>query len=115
MTEFHKVKCTRVVDGDTFEGDLIIPVPTLSLKMTLEEQRFRLLDVDTPERGEKNYHEATEFTAQHIEEKEFTVVLHGKDSFGRWLTDIYIGSDLNNRFNNSLLKEGLAKKYKKGE
>jgi endonuclease YncB( thermonuclease family) len=115
MTEFHKVLVTRVVDGDTFHGNLIIPVPTLQMDMNLKDQVFRLTVVDTPERGEENYFEATEFTAQHIEEKEVTVVLHGKDNWSRWLVDVYIDGDLNNTLNDSLLKEGLAKKYKKGE
>lgn len=109
MVDFYNVKCTRVKDGDTFVGDISIG----AFNMILTDQVFRLMDVDTPERGEELYYEATEFTAQHIEEKSFLVYIHGKDAFGRWLCDVYIDGDLNNRFNDSLLKEGLAEIYKK--
>ncbi|MGE7976647.1 thermonuclease family protein [Bacillus cereus] len=109
MTDFYKVKCTRVKDGDTFVGDVYFG----SFNMTLHDQVFRLMGVDTPEKHEELYYEATEFTAQAIEGKEFTVFLHGKDSFGRWLTDVYLNGNLNTSFNDSLLKEGLAKVFKK--
>jgi micrococcal nuclease len=108
MIDFYRVICTRVIDGDTFVGNLSFGV----FKMTLEDIHFRLMDVDTPERGEPNYHEATEFTAQNLEGKEFTVYLHKKDSFGRWLADVYLDG-IHERFNDVLLKEGIAKKYEK--
>jgi endonuclease YncB( thermonuclease family) len=117
MSEFYKVLVTRVKDGDTFVGDLIIPVPTLQMKMHLENQTFRLETADTPElsKHEPLAEEAKEYTIEHLLDKEILVVLHGKDAFGRWLTDVYIDGDLNNRFNDLLLKEGLAHVYKKGE
>lgn len=117
MSEFYKVIVKRVKDGDTFVGDLIIPVPTLSMKMHLEDQTFRLETADTPElsKHEPLAEEARDYTIEHLLDKEILVVLHGKDAFGRWLTDVYIDGDLNNRFNDSLLKEGLAHIYKKGE
>ncbi|TWM32282.1 hypothetical protein CHCC14819_0478 [Bacillus licheniformis] len=38
--------------------------------------------------------------------------LHGKDSFGRWLCDVYIDG-IHQTLNDLLLNEGLAKTYKK--
>lgn len=108
MIDFYRVKCTRVKDGDTIVGDISFGV----FGMTLHDQVFRFMDIDTPERGEVGYYEATEFTAQHLENKEFIVFLHGKDSFGRWLSDIYL-EGIHERFNDMLLTEGLAKKYEK--
>jgi micrococcal nuclease len=106
MLDFYKVKCTRVIDGDTFVGDISFGV----FGMTLHDQKFRLMDVDTPERGKELYYEATEFTAQHIEDRQITVFLHGRDSFGRWLTDVFVDG-IHERFNDKLLDEGLAVKY----
>lgn len=108
MIDFYRVKCTRVKDGDTFVGDISFGV----FGMSLHDQVFRLMDVDTPERGHEMYYEASEFTAQHIEGKDLIVFLYGKDSFGRWLTDVYI-EGIHEKFNDLLLEEGLATKYKK--
>ncbi|MDR7207640.1 thermonuclease family protein [Priestia megaterium] len=117
MGEFYRVIVTRVKDGDTFVGTLIIPVPTLQMKMHLEEQVFRLNTADTPElsKHEPLAEEARDYTIEHLLDKEILVQFSKKDAFGRWLTDVYLDGDLNNRFNDLLLKEGLAHIYKKGE
>ena len=108
MIDFYRVKCTRVKDGDTFVGDITFGV----FGMSLHDQVFRLYGVDTPERKQDLYFEATEFTAQHIEEKELIVFIYGKDSFGRWLVDVYIDG-VHETLNSILLSEGLAKIYDK--
>ncbi|MHC5291118.1 thermonuclease family protein [Bacillus licheniformis] len=108
MIDFYRVKCTRVKDGDTFVGDLSFGV----VNLTLHDQVFRLAGIDTPERNEGLYFEATEYTAQHLEGKSVIVFLHGKDSFGRWLCDVYIDG-IHQTLNDLLLNEGLAKTYKK--
>jgi endonuclease YncB( thermonuclease family) len=117
MSEFYKVLVTKVRDGDTFEGELVIPVPTLQMKMNLEDQVFRLAKADTPElRGhEPLSEEAKQFTVDHLLDKEILVQLHKKDSFGRWLTTVFINGDLTTTFDDILLREGLAHVYKKGE
>jgi micrococcal nuclease len=117
MGEFYRVIVTRVKDGDTFVGTLIISVPTLQMKMNLEEQVFRLNTADTPElsKHEPLAEEAKDFTIAHIEGKEVLVNIYKKDSFGRWLVDVYLDGDIVHRFNDLLLEEGLAKVYKKGE
>ena len=108
MVDFYKVKCTRVIDGDTFCGD----VSLRAFNMTFHDQHFRLMGVNTPERKQAGYFEATEFTAQHLEGKELTVFIYGKDSFGRWLSDVYV-DDTGSKFNDLLLKEGLAEIFKR--
>lgn len=107
MVDFYKVKCTRVIDGDTFVGTITFGV----FNMSLEDQKFRLMDVDTPERKDKGFYEATEYTAQLIEDKNVFIYLHGRDSFGRWLVDVYLDGSLDIKLNDLLLSEGLAKKY----
>lgn len=112
--EVYKVKCTKVIDGDTFEGNLIIPVSPLSMNLDLYGQRFRLYGVETPERGEPLYFEAAEFTAQHLEDKEGLVFIHGKDDFGRWLVTVYF-EGIYESLNEKLKSEGLARVWKKNK
>ena len=56
LTSDYRYKCEvqRCVDGDTVDADL-----DLGFHMTARI-RFRLAGIDTPERGEPGYQEATE-------------------------------------------------------
>lgn len=102
----YRVRCLRVIDGDTFEGDLMLE----PFGIVLKNQRFRLLGIDTPERGEPLYREARDMTAKLIEKKNVSVVVQDKDSFGRWLSEVTLyGRD--ESLNEILLKEGLAAVY----
>ncbi|PEL24362.1 thermonuclease family protein [Bacillus toyonensis] len=103
------VKVTDVIDGDTFVGDIHI----FPFGITLTNQHFRVYGVDTPERKEEGYYEATEFTAHLIHDKELTVKVIEKDAFGRWLTTVMI--DEYNTLNDLLLTEGHAVKWVKGQ
>lgn len=64
-------------------------------QMSIEPQsrmihRVRLLGVDTPERGEAGYAEATEFTRQWLAgAAELRAETHKSDSFGRYLAEIF--------------------------
>lgn len=84
MSYDYAVEVVNVVDGDTV--DLRVD---LGFYMTAA-LRFRVLAVDTPERGMRGFTEATEFTrawlAQHTNLRARTF---RADSFGRWLADIY--------------------------
>lgn len=100
----YTITCNRVVDGDTFEGDLLIE----SLKIKLIDQRFRLFGIDTPERGEELYKEATDFAANLIDGKQLTASVFGRDSFGRLLTTVYLEEGT---LNEELLKAKLAAPY----
>jgi micrococcal nuclease len=102
--QYH-VDVTRVIDGDTFEGTV-----DLGFSINLNKVRFRLLGVDTPERYEEGYHEATEFTAQLIEGKTVIVQTYDKDAFGRYLVDVFIEGE-NKSLNDMLLEEDHAEIY----
>lgn len=113
---------TRVIDGDTYEGDLlfeeVFPDFDFLLKGELKNQRVRLHVVDTPEtRGA--YLEETEVLGGLVgdlveilfssaKEVHFDVT-EGKDSFGRWVGEVWI-TDAGGSFPLSefLLDNGLA-------
>ncbi len=87
---------TRVVDGDTIvvEGG----------------DRIRLLDIDTPERGEACYKEAKDRLTKMIDGKSVTLERTGenKDSYDRLLRYIFYN---NTNINLLLVREGLATLY----
>lgn len=88
------VRVIRVIDGDTVElegGD-----------------RVRYVGVDTPERGESLFKEATDRNRQWVEGQVVALKIctrEPKDSYGRWLGWIYKGPTL---VNVELVREGLG-------
>jgi micrococcal nuclease len=73
----------RWVDGATV--DLVID---LGFRMSTH-QRFRLLDVDTPERGEANWKEATACAnAAMPPGSQIAIQSLKTDKYGRWLVDL---------------------------
>lgn len=102
----YRLYVSRVIDGDTVVGDLIAH----DIGIIIPDQKFRLMGCDTPERGEVHFYEATEFTAFHTENLTVDITLHGKDSFGRWLADVYVG-DKYDSLSKLLIDEGLATIY----
>lgn len=102
--QYH-VDVTRVIDGDTFVGTVDLGMDTYIRKI-----RFRMLGIDTPERGEKGYKEATDFTREMVEGKHILVQSYEKDSFGRWLADVFIDGETET-LNDIILKKGLAIVY----
>lgn len=95
----RKALILNIVDGDTLDGfvDLGYNVWT--------KQRFRLLDVNTPERGVLGFKEATEFVKGRILGKEVMIQSEKDDSFGRWLATVFIDGTT---INLELLQNGLA-------
>ena len=102
------VVCTRVIDGDTFEGTMFL----LASEIQFHNQRFRLWGVDTPERGEAGYHEATKFVEGVIGEKVVYCTIYGKDAFGRWLATVHTETS-ETSLNDALLKRSLAVPFEK--
>lgn len=92
----------NIVDGDTVDGfvDLGYSIWT--------KQRFRLLGVDTPERGELGYTEATEYTKERLLGNTFPLKSVKTDSFGRYLATIYVDETT---ISLELIEKGLAKEY----
>ena len=84
----------RVIDGDTVELE--------------NEERVRLLGIDTPERGQVLFDEASDFLKERIEKKEVILKkdVTDKDKYDRLLRYIYIRDTF---VNLELVKAGLAK------
>ena len=70
---------SRVIDGDTFIL-FSIGVPP--------EERVRVLEIDTPERGQPGFDEARIFTANWLAAGNFTITACKRDSFGRLLATV---------------------------
>lgn len=87
---------TRIIDGDTIvvEGG----------------ERVRLLDIDTPEKGQKCYTEAKDRLAELIDGKEIVLEKRGQDRdvYGRLLRYVIYNDTL---INLQLVREGLANLY----
>lgn len=103
-------KVERVIDGDTFHGTMRIYYPYMDKDERYFNRRFRLLGVNTPERGQEGYEEAKEFTKQMIEGKEAQIEIHGTDSFGRFLCKVFVDEGC---LNDMLLEKGLAVPYQR--
>lgn len=69
----------RTVDGDTF---------TLWNVGLGNEERVRVLEIDTPERGQPGFDQATAFTATWLARGNFTITACKRDSFGRLLATV---------------------------
>ncbi len=95
-TEFTTAYVTRVIDGDTIVID--------------SGEKVRLTCVNTPEKGEKLYKEATEFTKSLVLNKTITLEKDktDKDKYGRLLRYVYIN---NQSVNALLVQEGYAVVY----
>lgn len=101
----YNAKIVRWVDGDTV--DLRVDC---GFYMRLED-RFRLYGIDTPERGQSGYKEATA-RARELAPVDTVVIIKTykpeRDKYGRWLADVYVGET---NINQMLVAEGLAKEY----
>jgi endonuclease YncB( thermonuclease family) len=83
----------RVIDGDT---------------VVVNKSSFRLLGINTPERGEYLYAEAKKYTEELATNKSLTVETKGKDRYDRELAYLYDG---NKNINAEIVKEGYASYY----
>jgi micrococcal nuclease len=79
----EQCKVLSAVDGDTIDVRIDVGFYVHT------EQRLRLLGVDTPERGQPGYREATEFVAEKTVGKRVYFVTHKGDKYGRFLTDVF--------------------------
>lgn len=109
MYDYRVVEVLRVVDGDTLDLRL-----DLGFHLTTA-LRFRLLGVDTPERGQPGWAEAAEWVRRWLDDRrdqqqEVRVITHKADSFGRWLATVYTPT-LGGTMNLSLVASGLAVPY----
>jgi micrococcal nuclease len=102
----YKATVIRWVDGDTvwLEVDLGFRMKTIN--------DFRLYGVDTPERGQPGWAEATAFVQKAAPAGTEVRIETYKDpdKYGRWLVDISVDDDLL-PINVQLIQQGLAKTY----
>jgi micrococcal nuclease len=100
----RKATVINVVDGDTIDA-----VVDLGYAMTTV-QRFRLLSINTPERGQEGFAEAKQFVEDSILNRTVYIQSEKSDSFGRYLANVYVD---NYSLNELLLSKGLAVPFKK--
>lgn len=101
----------RVVDGDTVIANI-----DLGFEIWLHNEPLRLLGIDTPERGEEGYHEATDALSERISGKEvFICTAKAKRSdkeqtgkYGRYLATVYVDGE---NVNSWMLDMGFAEVY----
>ena len=91
------VRVTRVVDGDTV--DVCCP-----------QARVRLLGIDTPERGEWLFQEATAMAARLTSGQQVRLERceEEEDQYGRLLRHLFVGA---RHVNRELVAAGLARAY----
>ena len=94
----------NVVDGDTVDCRIDLGFGVYVLR------RIRLLDIDTPERGEPGYQEAKDHMLQYSG-KPLRIITTGKGKFGRWLGKLYDTIDLNQSINEKMITLGLGEPY----
>ena len=79
---------------------------------TYAKRRVSLLGVDTPERGQENYKEATDFTKTCVEGKKIYVQTYKSDVFGRYLANVWYENGQRS-LNDDLRSAGLLKENSK--
>jgi len=104
----YKAKVTKVVDGDTF--DVLID---LGFKVHLHH-RIRLVNVDTPEiRGKerKKGLKVKEYVKNLILNKDVLIQTYKLGKYGRYVCEIYLGSNRRRPLSKHLLRKKMAKKF----
>ena len=96
---YYRARLLKVVDGDTIDVSLDLGFKTHCI------QRLRLLRVDAPERGRPGYQEATALTSGLLQEAEIVVHTERRDSFGRWLAEVWADGG---SVNDALVSQGWA-------
>jgi micrococcal nuclease len=88
---------TKIIDGDTIEIE--------------GGERIRLICIDTPERNEEGYEEATEYLEDLILEEDVRLEkdVSDKDRYGRLLRYVYLDNEF---VNEKIVKEGYGKSYR---
>lgn len=92
----YRVVLLRVIDGDTVEVGLIVPVT------------LRLAGVDAPELRTPAGRQARDWLARHLEGGSLSIQLEGRDKYGRCLGDLVRDGQSVRR---ALLEAGHARPY----
>jgi micrococcal nuclease len=94
----------NVVDGDTLDAFVDCGYNIWT------KQRFRLLGIDTPERGQLGFKEATAYVEERVLGKDVLIQSSKSDSFGRYLATVFYEG---HTINLELLEKGHAVAYVK--
>jgi len=107
LEDFQKVVVTKVVDGDT-----------IWVEINGEEAKVRFIGVNTPEKGEAGYTEATEYTNELLLNQYILLEkdISNIDKYGRLLRYVWLDMPSDNTdgekqlklFNGMLLESGYA-------
>lgn len=101
-----RITATRVIDGDTIEGEFFKKILEVEVRFTTH---FRLFGIDAPEKNRAESKEAglasMEYLKQRIEGKKVKVKLLGKDKYGRWLAYVFFEGV---NINDELVSNGYA-------
>lgn len=102
----YQANLVRIIDADT----LILEVDVgFHIKV---EERFRLLGVDAPEKGEDGYEQANAFVYNSLKDKDLIINTQKQDGFRRWLVDVfYFENDRLISLAKELIVRGLAIKW----
>lgn len=108
--EYRHVDVVRVIDGDTIRLDIDMG------NCVRWAESFRLLGIDTPERGTPGAAEATAFLNDLVTQGLSRIVTHKPDKFGRWLVDVFVNSHEGGELhvNRMLVVSGHAAEYRGG-
>lgn len=115
QTYTYRGTVVRIVDGDTV--DILVDI---GFRMTTE-QRFRLVDVNTPELNGPDRQialQAKDYATFRLLGHEVVVRTTKSDSFGRYLARIWIKGDAEGTmidFNTELVNLGYAVAYRDGK
>ncbi len=108
----YRLKVLRVVDGDTLHGQVSLGLDCY-VNLTL-----RLAHINTPERNQPGYAEATTFTNDWIEAQKdaegyvrLRTIKDHRERYGRYLAVVDSWRDGEPSLNTDLLNEGLAVIY----
>jgi micrococcal nuclease len=100
--EFKYATVYNIVDGDTCDIEIDLG---FSVKV---RHRFRLSHINTPERGQPGWTEATQRLKELVLNKPVSIESDKIDKYGRYLAEIFVDGK---SVNYTLLNEGLAELY----
>lgn len=100
---FSHARIVYVVDGDTLDIELDLG---FSVRV---KQRFRMLGIDTPERGQPGWLESKAHLEQYIGHDVHHLDVTKQDKYGRYLVTLFM--DAAGSVNDRMVELGLATVY----
>lgn len=107
----YNVNIRYVYDGDTVTADV-----DLGFYTWLKNQKFRLIDINTPEIRTKDKDEkkrgyaARDFLREILKDAKCSIKCKGKGKYGRWLVELYKEGEKKS-INQILLDKNYAEPY----